>query len=116
MDNAHNIEIDQSAVNRILQLREQGMFSKNGFLRIAVEGGGCSGFQYKMEEAVNTEDGDIVFSDCVVIDDTSVKYMKDSVIVFKNDLMGAMFVVENPNASSSCGCQVSFSIDPSKIM
>ena len=110
-----NIIIDQSTIDRVLALRSKGMFAEKGYLRIAVEGGGCSGFQYKMEEATEIEDDDIVLGDSVVIDETSLKFMKDSVIRFKNDLMGAMFVVDNPNASSSCGCQVSFSIDPLKL-
>ena len=118
MDHTHGITIDQSALARIETLRQGG--GKHGFddqtlLRVAVDGGGCSGFQYRIEAAQGANDDDIVFDNAVVIDQTSLPFLKNAVIRFQNDLMGAMFVVDNPNASSSCGCSTSFSIDPSKL-
>lgn len=82
-------------------------------LRIAVEGGGCSGFQYdiKLEEAAGSDD--LVLEkdgQRVLIDSVSLPFLADAVIDFSQELIGARFVIENPNASSSCGCGVSFSM------
>jgi len=82
-------------------------------LRIAVEGGGCSGFQYdiKLEEAASGDD--LVLEkdgQRVLIDSVSLPFLADAVIDFSQELIGARFVIENPNASSSCGCGVSFSM------
>ncbi len=118
MSETYGITIDDSAIKRIEALRDakSGEFSGRALLRVAVEGGGCSGFQYKMgaEETIN--DDDIVFHDAVVIDEISAGYLKDSVVKFQDDLMSAMFVIDNPNAESSCGCQASFAIDPNKMI
>lgn len=82
-------------------------------LRIAVEGGGCSGFQYeiKLEDAV-TDDDLVLEKDGqrVLIDSVSLPFLADAVIDFSQELIGARFVIENPNASSSCGCGISFSM------
>ena len=82
-------------------------------LRVSVEGGGCSGFQYKfdMERAKATDDLVISRDNAVVlIDPMSVNYMAGSEIDFVDDLIGASFRVVNPNATASCGCGTSFSI------
>ena len=81
-------------------------------LRVAVEGGGCSGFQYdiKLDDAAP---GDIVLEGAgqkVLIDEISLPFLQNAVIDFADELIGARFVVENPNATSSCGCGTSFSI------
>jgi len=118
MSNTNGISIDQSALERITALRASDAianFSAGTMLRVAVEGGGCSGFQYKILPDNTVNDDDIVFHDAVVVDEISAQYLKDSIIKYQNDLMSAMFVVENPNATSSCGCSASFSIDPSKL-
>lgn len=82
-------------------------------LRVAVEGGGCSGFQYeiKLDDAPETEDL-IIEKDGqkVLIDKVSLPFLANAVIDFSNELIGARFVIENPNATSSCGCGTSFSI------
>ncbi|MEL6677173.1 MAG: iron-sulfur cluster insertion protein ErpA [Pseudomonadota bacterium] len=82
-------------------------------LRVAVEGGGCSGFQYdiRLEEAAADED--LVLEKAgqkVLIDPVSLPFLSDAVIDFSEELIGARFVIENPNATSSCGCGTSFSI------
>ncbi|WP_295536188.1 iron-sulfur cluster assembly accessory protein [uncultured Thioclava sp.] len=82
-------------------------------LRVAVEGGGCSGFQYdiKLEPAAAADD--IVLEGAgqkVLIDPVSLPFLENAVIDFTEELIGARFVVENPNASSSCGCGISFSM------
>lgn len=81
-------------------------------LRVAVEGGGCSGFQYNIDLDQPT-DGDLVLEGAgqkVVVDEVSLPFLSNAVIDFADELIGARFVVENPNATSSCGCGTSFSI------
>lgn len=81
-------------------------------LRIAVEGGGCSGFQYDIRLDTPAPD-DLVLEgkgQKVIIDSTSLPFLENAVIDFSQELIGARFVIENPNASSSCGCGTSFSI------
>jgi iron-sulfur cluster insertion protein len=71
----------------------------------------CSGFQYKMEMDTQNKGEDIIFSNSnsdVFIDDISMPYLENSILEFKSDLGGAMFKINNPNATSSCGCGVSF--------
>ena len=82
-------------------------------LRVAVEGGGCSGFQYTFELVEAVEDDDLkVERDgaAAVIDVVSLALLEGSVIDFADELAAAEFRVRNPNAKSSCGCGVSFSI------
>ena len=82
-------------------------------LRISVEGGGCSGFQYKFDLVPAAADDDVVLERSgakVVIDQVSLGYLAGSEIDFVDDLAGAEFKIRNPNAKTSCGCGVSFSI------
>jgi iron-sulfur cluster assembly accessory protein len=82
-------------------------------LRVSVEGGGCSGFQYKfdMERAKATDDLVISRDGAIVlIDPVSVNYMAGSEIDFVDDLIGASFKVKNPQAKASCGCGTSFAL------
>jgi len=82
-------------------------------LRVAVDGGGCSGFQYRFELVETAEDDDLrVQTDgqTALIDPVSIPFLKGSEIAYVDELAGAQFVVRNPNAASSCGCGVSFSI------
>ncbi|MGF1447736.1 MAG: HesB/IscA family protein [Pikeienuella sp.] len=82
-------------------------------LRVAVLGGGCSGFQYEFALEDGPAEGDLVLESDgqrVVIDPESLPFLEGSVIDFKDELIGARFAVENPNASSTCGCGVSFSL------
>lgn len=81
-------------------------------LRVAVEGGGCSGFQYeiKLDEA---GPGDLVLEKDglkVLVDAVSLPFLENAVIDFSEELIGARFVIQNPNATSSCGCGTSFSV------
>jgi iron-sulfur cluster insertion protein len=82
-------------------------------LRVAVQGGGCSGFQYVFELVDHTEGDDLVVAldgAEAVVDDVSIPFLKGAVIDFVDELAGAEFRVRNPNAKSSCGCGVSFSV------
>jgi iron-sulfur cluster insertion protein len=106
------ITISDSAARRIAALKAQEE-AEGAFLRIAVSGGGCSGFQYGLSFDEETNPDDVVFEHGgvrVVIDDTSLDLLNGSEIDFIEDLMGASFQIRNPNAASSCGCGNSFSI------
>jgi iron-sulfur cluster assembly accessory protein len=94
------------------RLAEIGAQAQGKALRVAVEGGGCSGFQYEIDlDAV--KDDDLVLrgnGESVVIDSVSLPFLTSAVIDFSEELIGARFMIDNPNASSSCGCGVSFSM------
>lgn len=82
-------------------------------LRVSVEGGGCSGFQYKFDLIPAPEPDDVVLERAgakVVIDKLSLPYLAGSEIDFVDDLIGAAFRINNPQATASCGCGTSFSI------
>lgn len=82
-------------------------------LRVAVEGGGCSGFQYRIEMVGGAEPDDIAIERGgarVLIDPVSMGYLAGSEIDFVDDLIGASFKIRNPNATQSCGCGTSFSL------
>ncbi|MGA9251896.1 MAG: iron-sulfur cluster assembly accessory protein [Roseobacter sp.] len=94
------------------RLAEIGASDQGKALRVAVEGGGCSGFQYEIDLDDPRED-DLVLEGAgqkVVVDAVSLPFLADAVIDFSEELIGARFVIENPNASSSCGCGTSFSM------
>ncbi|MCP1169896.1 HesB/IscA family protein [Limimaricola litoreus] len=94
------------------RLSEIGAQAEGKALRVAVEGGGCSGFQYEIALDEPKED-DLVLEGAgekVVVDSVSLPFLADATIDFADELIGARFVIENPNASSSCGCGTSFSI------
>lgn len=81
-------------------------------LRVAVLGGGCSGFQYKIALG-EVGDDDFVWQDdgvCVCVDPVSAPFLKGARLRFDTALVGSRFVIDNPNASSSCGCGLSFSM------
>ena len=102
-----SIIVDDSAIKRIEELRTQQ--GKDALmLRVTVDGGGCSGFQYKLELTDEVEDKDLRFADAVVTDDISIAFLKDSTIKFEDALIGSEFKIENPNAVASCGCGSSF--------
>jgi iron-sulfur cluster assembly accessory protein len=82
-------------------------------LRVSVEGGGCSGFQYKFDTERERAEDDIVIEKngvAVLIDPMSVNYMAGSEIDFVDDLIGSSFKINNPKATASCGCGTSFAL------
>ena len=79
-------------------------------MRITVEGGGCSGFQYSNSLSSKIGEGDHVFSDSVVTDDISLPLIAGSTVKFVESLVGAEFKIENPNAVMGCGCGTSFAV------
>ena len=94
------------------RLAEIGAANEGQALRVAVEGGGCSGFQYEISLDA-PKDEDLVLEGAgqkVVVDAVSLPFLENAVIDFSDELIGARFVIDNPNATSSCGCGTSFSI------
>ncbi|GGO52578.1 Iron-sulfur cluster assembly accessory protein [Roseovarius pacificus] len=94
------------------RLAEIGAGTEGQALRIAVEGGGCSGFQYDIRLDTPAED-DLVLEgqgEKVVVDSVSLPFLSGATIDFTEELIGARFTIDNPNASSSCGCGTSFSM------
>src|SRR5437763_16945923 len=106
------ITISDSAARRIVALKAQEE-AEGAFLRIAVSGGGCSGFQYGLSFDEQKNPDDLVFEHggvTVVVDEVSLELLNGSEVDFVEDLMGASFQIRNPNAASSCGCGNSFSL------
>ena len=107
-----SVTLSPSAARRVAFLVEQE--GQEGLmLRLAVSGGGCSGFQYgfSFDDAVNPEDRTFERDGAtLVIDETSLELLAGAEIDFVEDLIGASFQIRNPNAASSCGCGSSFAI------
>ena len=105
------IVLSDTAARRLARLAEAE--GHPVMLRVAVEGGGCSGFQYRLDLVEAAEADDLLIQtdgQTALIDPVSVPFLKGSEIAFVDELAGAQFVVRNPNAATSCGCGVSFSI------
>ena len=101
------IEFTERARKQIEKITSENKSKK--YFRISVKGGGCSGFKYNFSFDSSTSNDDILFNN-VVIDKTSLNIINGSVIDFKVEMIGESFVINNPKASSSCGCGLSFSI------
>jgi iron-sulfur cluster assembly accessory protein len=105
------VTISNRAARRISEiLKDEG---GGAMLRISVEGGGCSGFQYKFDIDHTRSDEDLVIKQdnaVVLVDSASQPFLAGSEIDFVDDLIGTSFRVNNPNATASCGCGTSFSI------
>ena len=106
-----SVTVSERAAKRIAEIvaGEPG----TPLLRVSVEGGGCSGFQYKFDmDRAQAADDLVIRHDgaTVLIDQTSVGYLAGSEIDFVDDLIGASFRINNPQATASCGCGTSFSI------
>ena len=102
-------KVTDRAFERLAQIIPE---SSDKGLRVAVEGGGCSGFQYNIDLDTKHEDDLILEKEGtkVFIDNTSLPFLSNATIDFSEELIGARFTIDNPNASSSCGCGTSFSI------
>ena len=94
------------------RLSEIGAAAEGKALRVAVGGGGCSGFQYEIALDAPKEDDLVLEGDGqkVVVDAISLPFLANATIDFSEELIGARFVIDNPNATSSCGCGTSFSM------
>ncbi len=108
---ATNVTLTARAAQRIGEILRQE--PAGTMLRVSVEGGGCSGFQYKFDTEHARADDDIVIEKSgvtVLIDPISLDYMAGSEIDFVDDLIGSAFKVNNPRATASCGCGTSFAL------
>ncbi|MBT4353718.1 MAG: iron-sulfur cluster insertion protein ErpA [Rhodospirillaceae bacterium] len=97
-------------ISKLLLMEEE---SEKKFMRVAVEGGGCSGFQYIFKFDTERNNDDLVFEKNgveVVVDETSLELVTGGRLDYVEELIGSYFQIANPNASSSCGCGTSFSI------
>jgi iron-sulfur cluster assembly accessory protein len=106
-----NVTVTDRAARRIGEILRQE--PAGTMLRVSVEGGGCSGFQYKFDTERQRADEDIVIVQSgatVLIDPVSLNYMTGSEIDFVDDLIGSSFKVNNPKATASCGCGTSFAL------
>ena len=101
------IEFTNRAKEQIEKIINEDQLKK--FFRISVKGGGCSGFKYDFSFDNKTDSKDIIFGKAV-IDKTSLDIISGSTIDFKKEMIGESFVINNPKASSSCGCGLSFSV------
>ncbi len=107
-----DLSISASAVERVNQL----LSSKGNpdlMLRVYIQGGGCSGFQYGFQFDESAQEDDIAIEQSgirILVDMLSLQYLGGAEIDFKDDLIGSRFLVNNPNASATCGCGSSFSI------
>ena len=91
-------------INNLLLAKDKG-----AFFRIAIKGGGCSGFQYDFSFEKNPEADDLKFNN-ILIDKKSAELLKGSEVDFVSELIGDSFKISNPQSKSSCGCGVSFSL------
>ncbi len=105
------VALSAAAARRIAAIgREEG---RALMLRVAVEGGGCSGFQYQFDLVEAAADDDLRIERdgaAILVDEVSLPFLKGAEVDFVDELAGAEFRIHNPNAKSSCGCGVSFSI------
>ncbi len=91
-------------INNLLSKKDKG-----SFFRIAIKGGGCSGFQYEFTIDNSKADDDLNYEN-ILIDKTSADLLKGSQVDYVSELIGSQFKITNPQSKSSCGCGVSFSI------
>ena len=108
---APDVRVTPAALDRVATLMTDE--PPGTMLRVSVEGGGCSGFQYKYELTQDQNDDDTVLGDArvkVLVDSVSLPFLAGSAIDYKVSLMGAAFEITNPNATASCGCGTSFSV------
>ncbi len=108
---SESVTVSERAARRVAEILKKE--PEGTMLRVSVEGGGCSGFQYKFDmDRAKTDDDLVIARDgaVVLIDSLSVGYMTGSEIDFVDDLIGAAFKVKNPKATASCGCGTSFAL------
>ena len=101
------IKFTDNALKQIQNLLSKK--DKGSFFRIAIKGGGCSGFQYEFTFEQSKNEDDLTFQN-ILIDKTSADLLKDSEVDYVSELMGESFKISNPQTKSACGCGVSFSL------
>lgn len=108
--NPVTFSLTESAGRRIASLLEN---ERAAYFRVSVDGGGCSGFQYKFQFDDAQADDDVLFHQYgvdILVDDMSLSFLKNARLDYVQELVGSFFRVENPNATASCGCGTSFSV------
>jgi iron-sulfur cluster assembly protein len=108
------ITLTETAAAKIKELQAEEPSADTAVLRVAVQGGGCSGFEYALGFDRAAQEGDLEFElhgVQVVVDPFSAPYLQGSTIDFLNGLQESGFKIENPNVSASCGCGHSFQVD-----
>ena len=103
----NKIDFTEKANEQIMKIISEQ--EKNSYFRISVQGGGCSGFKYTFSFDEKIEKDDIVFNR-TVIDNSSLEIINGSIVDYKKEMIGSSFVIKNPQAASSCGCGLSFSV------
>jgi len=103
----NKIEFTEEANKQIAKIISEQ--DTNSYFRISVQGGGCSGFKYNFSFDGKIEKDDVVFNK-TIIDKNSLGIISGSVVDYKKEMIGNSFVITNPQAASSCGCGLSFSI------
>ena len=103
----NKIEFTNEANSQIKKITSEK--GKDCYFRITVQGGGCSGFKYNFSFDGKIENDDTVFTK-TVIDNNSLKIINGSVVDYQKEMIGSSFVIKNPQAASSCGCGLSFSV------
>jgi len=107
------ITVSENAKNHAIDLIQKENHPENTFIRVGVDGGGCSGLSYKLEFDHNLKEGDQMFEDKgikIVVDRKSFLYLVGTELEYTGGLNGKGFVFNNPNASRTCGCGESFSV------
>jgi len=103
----NKIEFTKEANNEIKRIVSEQ--EEDCYFRISVQGGGCSGFKYNFSFDGKIEKDDIVFNK-TIIDSSSLEIINGSVVDYQKEMIGSSFVIKNPQAASSCGCGLSFSV------
>ena len=100
------LNFTDQALNQINLITKDG---EKKYFRITVQGGGCSGFKYSFGFDSKSNEDDIIFGK-TIIDKSSLDIISGSVVDFKKEMIGESFVIDNPKATASCGCGLSFSV------
>ena len=102
-------KVTDRAFERLAEIN--GLSDDRKSLRVAVKGGGCSGFQYEIDFDTAADDDVVIerLGQTVLVDSVSLPFLENATIDYREELIGSRFVVQNPNAKSTCGCAMSFS-------
>lgn len=104
-----SVIVTPEALTRITE-RRQNEGAPDLYLQVLVDGGGCSGYQYKLAWTKGLPAGAICFADAVITDDVSIPFLNGATIDFARTMMGEDFKITNPNAVAGCGCGTSFAV------
>jgi iron-sulfur cluster assembly protein len=107
------ITVTEKAVEKIIEFRQKDGFNTDHHIRVAVDGGGCSGLMYNLEFVSEPKANDMIFEDKgikVMVDKKSILYLAGTILDFSDGLNGKGFQFQNPNASRTCGCGESFAV------